>query len=317
MEDTIKLEAQQDFLEKIANAKPEIALAEIIWNSFDADASRVDVRFIGDEINVNEIQIEDNGSGIPFDKIKTYFSSLGGSWKVNSRKTATGRIIHGKNGQGRLKCFALGEYVEWHIHSQEKKYGVKAQYGTFKNFKIFDQPDPIGNTTGVLVKIIHPHKQWQIFSSDIAKAKLCPIFGYYLSMYPNITIAIQGDKINIEELIENRKDIEIASVQYGNENYKIDIQIIEWCSSANGREMYFCSAEGFPIAKIDKQIRGISDFSFVAYVKSNLFELDDVKNLLEIQEMDKELSKIVDTITRSVKLHFIERKISMSSKNRA
>ena len=37
------VEVQSDFLEKITRAKPVQALSEFIWNSFDADASKVDV----------------------------------------------------------------------------------------------------------------------------------------------------------------------------------------------------------------------------------------------------------------------------------
>ena len=37
------VEVQSDFLEKITRAKPVQALAELIWNSLDADASNVDV----------------------------------------------------------------------------------------------------------------------------------------------------------------------------------------------------------------------------------------------------------------------------------
>lgn len=39
------VEVQSDFLEKITRSKPVQALAEFIWNSLDADASRVDVFF--------------------------------------------------------------------------------------------------------------------------------------------------------------------------------------------------------------------------------------------------------------------------------
>jgi hypothetical protein len=44
------VEVQPDYLEKITRAKPPQALAELIWNSLDADARTVSVRF-GDDSN--------------------------------------------------------------------------------------------------------------------------------------------------------------------------------------------------------------------------------------------------------------------------
>ncbi|MEZ5433811.1 MAG: hypothetical protein R3F31_22135 [Verrucomicrobiales bacterium] len=47
----IEVEAQPDHLDSPANAKPVNALAELLWNSFDADASVV------------EVDVEENGLG--------------------------------------------------------------------------------------------------------------------------------------------------------------------------------------------------------------------------------------------------------------
>lgn len=44
------VEVQEDYLKKITGAKPVQALAELIWNALDADASDVAVTF-----NYNEL----------------------------------------------------------------------------------------------------------------------------------------------------------------------------------------------------------------------------------------------------------------------
>ena len=60
------VEVQADFLEKITRAKPVQALAELIWNGLDADASRVAVSFQNNELDtLSEIIIRDDGGGIP------------------------------------------------------------------------------------------------------------------------------------------------------------------------------------------------------------------------------------------------------------
>ena len=47
------VEAHSDFLEKITHAKPVHALAELIWNSLDADANRVDVLIEENELGAS------------------------------------------------------------------------------------------------------------------------------------------------------------------------------------------------------------------------------------------------------------------------
>lgn len=77
------VEVQPDFLEKITRAKPPQALAELIWNSLDADARTVSVRFGYNDLGrISKIQVRDNGTGIAYDKAPELFKRLGGSWKT-------------------------------------------------------------------------------------------------------------------------------------------------------------------------------------------------------------------------------------------
>jgi|GEM_PF-5667988 formylmethanofuran:tetrahydromethanopterin formyltransferase len=43
-EHSYTVEVQQDFLERQSKAKPVQAVAELVWNGFDADAVRVDAQ---------------------------------------------------------------------------------------------------------------------------------------------------------------------------------------------------------------------------------------------------------------------------------
>ena len=39
------IEAKNDFIEKVSQAKPVQAISEIVWNSLDADATKVNISF--------------------------------------------------------------------------------------------------------------------------------------------------------------------------------------------------------------------------------------------------------------------------------
>lgn len=85
----------------------------MIWNGFDSGASLVQVNLDMDRLGgVESVRILDNGSGIDHGEIQTLFGGLGESWKKDKRR-AFDRALHGKNGKGRFKAFALGTSVAW------------------------------------------------------------------------------------------------------------------------------------------------------------------------------------------------------------
>lgn len=87
------IEAKNDFIEKVSQAKPVQAISEIVWNSLDADATKVNISFEKTLNAVSKIEIKDNGSGIPFDKVPEYFRNLGGSWKKLKKTFGTRTFI--------------------------------------------------------------------------------------------------------------------------------------------------------------------------------------------------------------------------------
>lgn len=78
--ETVRVEAQRDFVENLCHTKPLTAIAELIWNGLDADARQVTVEFDQNGISgVEEIRVIDDGHGIAIDEAKDAFKNLGGS----------------------------------------------------------------------------------------------------------------------------------------------------------------------------------------------------------------------------------------------
>ena len=111
------VEIQQDFLERQAKATPVAAVAELIWNGLDADATSIDVELESDGLGgIGKIVVSDNGEGIPYKDAPALFGKLGGSWKKHSAHTnRLQRVLHGQEGRGRFKAFSLGAAVDWKI----------------------------------------------------------------------------------------------------------------------------------------------------------------------------------------------------------
>jgi Histidine kinase-, DNA gyrase B-, and HSP90-like ATPase len=88
--------------------KPHIALAELIKNSYDADATRVEVRFEDDKIVVT-----DNGHGMNFQEFKDFWMRIGTPHKqAEGRSRKFKRPVTGSKGVGRLAVQFLGRELE-------------------------------------------------------------------------------------------------------------------------------------------------------------------------------------------------------------
>jgi signal transduction histidine kinase len=103
----------------------EVAVFELVKNSFDADARHVDVFFADDKI-----VISDNGTGMSLEDIKTKWLFVGYSAKRNTRKSddfrdeIAGRTHYaGSKGVGRISSDRLGQVVTLQTRAKKEKSG--------------------------------------------------------------------------------------------------------------------------------------------------------------------------------------------------
>ena len=97
----ISVGAKGDHLEQYTKAAtPYSAVAELVWNAFDADADTVEIEIELNRMNsVQGLRVKDNGTGIPLGLSKDAFGNLGGSWKARNTVTSkSARNLHGKTG---------------------------------------------------------------------------------------------------------------------------------------------------------------------------------------------------------------------------
>jgi signal transduction histidine kinase len=87
--------------------KPHIALAELVKNSYDADATEVTIRF-----NKGTISVIDNGDGMSPREFKNFWLRIGTTHKQKNFKTQRNRQVTGSKGVGRLSVQFLGDRVE-------------------------------------------------------------------------------------------------------------------------------------------------------------------------------------------------------------
>ena len=107
--------ALKDLVGKDLITSDNVAIFELVKNSYDAYASKVDITFAEDKII-----IADNGKGMSFDEIKNKWLFLGFSEKKDSSdvdekqhsyRDNIKRYYAGAKGIGRFSCDRLGRFM--------------------------------------------------------------------------------------------------------------------------------------------------------------------------------------------------------------
>jgi hypothetical protein len=142
----VSVAVQDDFLERQTCAAPIAALAELIWNSLDGEADSVSVEFEHADLagGLSKIVVYDNGLAFPRSEAKQLFGNLGGSWKRHTRRTKSkDRMVHGQEGRGRYKAFALGRSAVWKVcyddHGTRKAFEISLLEADLKDVAITEE----------------------------------------------------------------------------------------------------------------------------------------------------------------------------------
>src|SRR5579871_6900289 len=196
-----KTEVQPDHLERLLRIRPPVALAELIWNALDADATHVRVALGRDFTgSIASITVTDDGTGISELDASNGFRKLGGSWKALRGSTRRDkRVLHGKNGQGRFTAFALGSDVAWESCSKGavefERLTLDSARDRIGEFRMFDIERAADGQPGTVVKIVGVLESANVLDHDSAHDELLETFALYLRQYPQIEIEVDGAKL--------------------------------------------------------------------------------------------------------------------------
>ena len=118
-------------------AKPSVALAELVKNAYDADATQVLIRMQSINEPGGTISIEDNGHGMTFEEIQNDWMRIATTSKQDNPESRTyRRSVTGAKGIGRLAAWRLGTLVTLESVAYRKEGPQKERV-----FVIFDWSD--------------------------------------------------------------------------------------------------------------------------------------------------------------------------------
>lgn len=312
----IQVEAQADHLDSIARSKPINALAELIWNSLDADANKVEVTVEENKLSgLERVLITDDGDGLPLDEASAAFGKLGGSWKKGLAKTRRlGRGLHGREGKGRFKAFALGSTVVWDTTFEKGgrhyRYTITGKRGNLKAFDIEPLVEVSKYPTGTAVTIENLAKNLGSLREDgPALDNLSEQFAIYLRDNPSIKIVFRGMKVDPSRVQKAHKDIFLGNLSLGGGKiYSAILEIFEWTTNRKERKIRLCDDRGMTLSEVEAGVRPGGEYNFTAYLRSAFIGELQQENLLELGEQTPGLKLLLETARDYLRGYFRERK---------
>ncbi len=304
----LEVTVENDHIERITSARPLLAISELIWNAYDADASEVRIQLeAGQLTRLGRIQVIDNGTGIPRDAVEESFQKLGGSWKKLGAKTNGGRAVHGEKGQGRFKAFALGETVAWTSSHGGNCFSIHGQKGNLKRFEL---SDPVPSATqGCTVDIKDVVKDFQIWAKDGFADRIRDVFALQLYNDSNFHIIYDGVEVNAREAITSVTPYPI-NVDFDGIAYDATLEIVEWKKTVD-RNLMLCLPGRFTFYEMPPGIQA-RGFEFTAYLTAEHFQQLADDHTEGLVDLDPVSTALIEAAKTKLREHFRNREVERS-----
>lgn len=277
--------------QNLKNMKPLNAICEYIWNGFDANATEVKIIIHCNDLEIiDEIIIEDNGSGICYEELKLKFSTFNESRKKAGKNNHS--IPHGNKGVGRLTFFAFAQFAKWDtVYEKDgEKYGyyIKMEYNNLNKYDDNNEypPQKVSNDihTGTRVTFNQVHN---LSKEEIVEAIKEEFFWFLeLNKDKEYRIILDNQVVSYEDYIITRENIPIESESI---NHEFNIRFVHWNKSLKNeysRFYYINSTDNELYKEATKLNKKSDEFYHSIFIQSDYF--DDF--LFEDEEIEGQIS---------------------------
>lgn len=248
------------------------ALAELVWNSLDADAKLVEISWSENEMmGVETIVVRDDGHGIEFDEKNPdahAFMTLGDSAKHTvDHHSPKGRILHGRFGKGRLRALALGGVITWETTFSKgkgsKSYLIKATVG--ESSVEVSRPKSTKKAPGTTATVALVSEKGNTLDLLEVRQRFSQIFSEHLANYPDIELHVQGERLDPDALIRGQHELGNFDTAFTDgDQLHWGLRATQWrdrVSDAKGR-LFLCDDKRVVIAEYELGLRGAEDYTF-------------------------------------------------------
>lgn len=252
--------------------KEEKSISEYIWNGFDAEATCIEVITKSNNIGkIEKVEIKDNGTGIEYEKLSGKFMPFYQSEKGIDNNIKSSKV-HGKNGLGRLTFFCFANNAKWEtVYKKDNKnikYEININGSELENYQTTNI-DKTEESIGTKVTLYNINKMIDI---ETIKKYLILEFGWYLKLYPNKLLKLNG------ELIDYKQNV-LAEEKFEKEDedtkVKFVAEYIQWKEKIHDEysRYYFINLKDEERFKETTTLNKKGDsFYHSIYIKSKIFD---------------------------------------------
>lgn len=257
------------------------AVVEYVWNGFDAKATRIDILTDKNELEtITKLIIQDNGMGIEYDCIENKFGPAYESEKKN--KTDIDALnVKGKKGVGRYSFYETSSSASWETifktETGNKTYIINIKANDLINYTLSELKQTDKDTgTSVTLNLNNT------INIEEIKAELKIVFAWYLQLYKEKSIYINGEKLNCSDILYSE---EVKSFEY--DDFNAEITVCVWTRKLNEEysKYYYIDGDEVVRYKENTTLNNKGDnFYHSVFIKSNLFNVDKFSFISQLED---------------------------------
>ncbi|MFD6321349.1 ATP-binding protein [Streptomyces sp. NPDC058442] len=303
----MRLETSREHVAELARLRDPVgAVEELLWNALDADGGCVLVTLERNDLGgVDRVRIQDDGCGMSAEDCEEYFRPIGSSWKKRAKGTPVrNRALHGKNGRGRVRAFALGTFVRWTSVSDtpqgRRQLVIEADRHSMDEFDI-GEPEPTDEPTGTLFEAFGGD-ELDVLADERARSSLTATFATYLEKYPDVRIEYDGRDLDPAAEQLHVSDYLLSEPSSGSDE-PARLRVVEWRRPVP-RALFLCDAEGMSRAHLKPGIQA-PGFEFTAHLSWGGFDDVDSEQLAFTDwAPDGPLTEMLAAAREQLRAHF-------------
>lgn len=221
------------------------AIAEYIWNGFDAGATCVEIRYTANPLGgVDDLWVIDNGSGIKYNTLDLTFGAF-----LDSNKTRTyqrSSEVRGRKGKGRFSYNVISGGASWKTKFKDeegnlKKYEIKI-FSSDRSEYDASEPEAVPTAerqeTGTAVHFLDMRSNLieDDFTGDSFCNYLSSEFAWFLELNKSkgYVIKIEGVDLDYRNLIGESEE---QTIEIG--EYLFKINFIRWTRKIGDKYYYY------------------------------------------------------------------------------
>ena len=221
------------------------AIAEYIWNGFDAGATCVEIRYTANPLGgVDDLWIIDNGSGIKYDTLDLTFGAF-----LDSNKTQTYQCsseVRGRKGKGRFSYNVISGGASWQTKFKDeegnlKRYEIKI-YSSDRSEYDASEPELVPTAekqkTGTAVHFLDMRSNLveDDLTGEAYSNYLSSEFAWFLELNKSkgYAIKIEGFDLDYRNLIGESEE---QTLEQGEDTFKINF--IRWSRRIGDKYYYY------------------------------------------------------------------------------